>query len=207
MSKVYVKVCGMTRANEAKAACDLGVDAIGMILHANSPRVIDVAAAQAIRDVVPDSVKLVGVVVNASASHIDNLVEQIGLDYVQLHGDESNAVGAALSKPFIKAIRPKTAEESQRLSHCFADAKALLVDPYVNGLYGGTGHRLDVSVWPKSSPKPLILAGGLNAENVAQSIKVFSPWAVDLNSGLENAPGRKNLGLLATALENIKHLG
>ena len=204
MSKLFIKICGITRAEEAKAIADLGVDAIGMILHADSPRTISFEIAQTIRRVVPSSIKLVGVVVNASHTLIDTLVDQIDLDLVQLHGNEEPSFAKQLTIPYKKAIRPRTLEQSVKEIAAFPDAQAVLLDPYVEGQYGGTGHTLNTELWPAHASKPLILAGGLNVNNVMDRVVQLSPWGVDLNSGVEVRAGQKDLVKVARAVERLR---
>lgn len=193
----------MTRPHEVRAAVDLGVDAIGMILHANSPRLIDLKVAQAIRQEVPAFVSLVGVFVDADAAVINHYISEIGLDLVQLHGGETNQFGSALQVPFIKAIRAKNRQQMTRDLASFPSARALLLDPYVEGLHGGTGQQLDSTLWPTSVAQKLILAGGLSAKNIAKACELVTPFAVDLNSGVESEPGRKDSSKLAAALSAL----
>jgi len=201
--RIKVKVCGMTQPENVSQAVELGIDAVGMILHANSPRTICLEQAKLIRARVPAFVTLVGVFVDCDADKINYYSREIGLDLIQLHGKESNEFGAQLDSPFIKAIRAKTAEQVNELKSSYPNARALLLDPYVEGQHGGTGKQLDLSLWPKESQKELILAGGLSAENVLPAVKTVSPFAVDLNSGIEDSPGIKNIALLEQALASL----
>ncbi len=201
--RTRIKICGMTEPDKVKAAVGMGVDAIGMILHADSPRVISVEAAKEIRSEVPAFVSLVGVFVDCDALRINQLSQSIGLDLVQLHGSESNEFSQELDTPFIKAIRAR--DETQVLAelNSYPSARALLLDPYVKGQHGGTGKRLDTQCWPQNSEQNLILAGGLSADNVASLITELKPFAVDFNSGVEDSPGVKNLDLLAAAINAV----
>ena len=201
--RTKVKVCGMTDADNVCSAVKLGVDAIGMILHANSPRTITVEQARLIRAQVPAFVSLVGVFVDCDADKINSLSEQIGLDLIQLHGIESDEFGKQLNRPFIKAIRAKNVAQVSEQAELFPNARALLLDPYVKGQHGGTGKRLDYSVWPKKCAKPLVLAGGLSATNVRDAVETLSPFAVDLNSAIETQPGIKDIALLEQALTSL----
>lgn len=198
-SRIKVKVCGMTQPAQVRAAVDLGVDAIGMILHANSPRKISIAQAQAIRAEVPAFVSLVGVFVDCPKDQMEDIIGAIQLDLIQLHGDETNQFGLELNRPFIKAIRAHSKEQVLTQSKAFPDARALLLDPYVKGVHGGTGKVLESSLWPQSEQK-LILAGGLSAANVRSAVDATHPYAVDINSGIEREPGVKDLDLLNQAL-------
>lgn len=194
----------MTNVTEVEHAVALGVDAIGVILHANSPRRISLRQAKLIRDVVPAFVSLVGVFVDADREQIESSIEAVGLDIVQLHGLETDSLGQSLSRHYIKAIRAKTVEQVNQDCAKFPNARAILLDPYVKGQHGGTGQTLDVNLWPSlESGQSLILAGGLSADNVAERVRQFSPFAVDLNSGLEVEPGVKDPRLVAMAIEQI----
>ena len=202
-NRTRVKVCGMSQADNVSAAVDCGVDAIGMIFHADSPRNISLEQAKAIRAVVPAFVSLVGVFVDSDADKINRYCQQAGLDLIQLHGSESNEFGKQLSRPFVKAIRAQSKDQLNDQVKLYPDARALLLDPYVKGKHGGTGKQLDLTLWPTNTEQPLILAGGLSSENVHDAVQAVSPYAVDLNSGLEDAPGLKNIDLLEQAIKNL----
>lgn len=202
-ARTRIKVCGMSQPDNVRAAIDCGVDAIGMILHANSPRKISLEQAQAIRQVVPAFVSLVGVFVDCDAQKINYYSEQIGLDLVQLHGNESNDLGCSLQRPFIKAIRAQSVEQINKEVINYPDARALLLDPYVKGQHGGTGKQLDLQLWPVDASQPLVLAGGLSNVNVREAVQSVSPFAIDLNSGIEDSPGVKNIDLLSLAIESL----
>ncbi len=191
--QIKVKVCGMTDAAQAKQLVAMGVDAIGMILYADSPRQIDIKQAEQIRAVVPAFVSLVGVVVDCPESTMKQMVEQIGLDLIQLHGNETATQAELLGSPYIKAIRARDAKQVDAKVERYPGARAILLDPYVKGIHGGTGKQLDVSLWPKKCSKELILAGGLSANNVASMAAEFQPYAVDLNSGVESSPPIKDM--------------
>lgn len=207
VQRTRVKVCGMTRVDDVQAAVALGVDAIGMILHAQSPRLINVQQAQQLRAKIPAFVSVVGVFVDCDAGTINDYSTQIGLDLIQLHGRESNDFGASLNTPFIKAIRAQNAEQVAHAVTQYPDARALLLDPYVKGQHGGTGKQLDLSLWPQKQAtmhaQSLILAGGLSPDNVADAVNQVGPFAVDLNSGVESAPGIKDADLIAQAMQQL----
>jgi len=209
VGRTRIKICGMTRVDDVEHAINQGVDAIGMILHANSPRTINLSQAAKIREVVPAFVSLVGVFVNADQAFIEQAIDQTGIDLVQLHGDETELDGSQLSKPYIKAIRAKSAEQVALDCTQFPSARAILLDPYVAGQHGGTGRALSFDHWPQRSEaeieaQPLILAGGLSPENVASRIEALRPYAVDLNSGLEVSPGIKDSSLVVKAVKEIQ---
>ena len=196
-------MCGITCPGDAQYAVSLGVDAIGMILHADSPRTISIDTAQAIRAVVPPMVSLIGVVVNAPQERAKQLYQEIQLDYLQLHGEESAEYANTLGLPYIRAIRARNAEQVAKEMQQHTAAGAFLLDPYVAGQHGGTGKTLDKSLWPLERSKPLILAGGLGPDNMTQRLQEIHPYAVDLNSGVESAPGIKSRSKLDAALTQI----
>ena len=204
-SRTRVKICGITRPSDAVYAVSLGVDAIGMIMYADSPRKINIEQAKSIRSVVPAFVSLVGVYVNATKEFINQTAQEIGLDLVQLHGSETNDFGQSLNTAFIKAIRAKSSEQVNESVNQFPDARAILLDPYVKGQAGGTGHQLEAQLWPKQVNQALVLAGGLSPTNLQNALSTFEPYAVDLNSGLESSPGIKNAQLLENAMQIINN--
>lgn len=203
MPSPKVKFCGMTDVKQVEFACDLGVDAIGMILWADSPRTIELERAAEIRRFVPESIKLVGVFVNASQGYIEQAVEQAGLDLIQLHGEETNEFGQGLSLPFIKAIRAQSVAQVDQQINAFPDACALLLDPYVKGQHGGTGQELQAQLWPTGRNKSLVLAGGLGPHNLLEKLEALDPWGIDLNSGMELSPGQKSLPLMQQAMQLV----
>ncbi len=204
LNRVRVKVCGMTRVEDVTAAVGLGVDAIGFILHADSPRVISLQKAIELRALVPAFVNVVGVFVNAESRLVKHYTDEIGLDTVQLHGDETPQFAESLGRPYIKALRVQSSDQIRAAAASFTNARGLLLDPYVKGQHGGTGQLLDLNHWPNDDvSQPLILAGGLSLENVRQRVSAVTPYAVDVNSGVETSPGNKDIGLLAEFLSNL----
>lgn len=207
--RTRIKVCGMTRVDDVEHAVSQGVDAIGMILHAKSPRTISLDQAALIREAVPAFVSLVGVFVDAEHSFIEQAIGHTGIDLIQLHGNETEQDGRALSRPYIKAIRARSAEQVAEDCKLFPSAKAILLDPYVAGQHGGTGRALPLDLWPQEhssnhAAQSLILAGGLSPENVADRIGALGPYAVDMNSGLERSPGIKDRILLEQAFNEVQ---
>lgn len=214
MSFVRVKVCGITRPQDAELVVELGVDAVGMILHGDSPRTISLQAATEIRRWVPAFVNLVGVFVDAPEEFLRRAYEQVGLDLLQLHGAETPAQANQLGLPYIKAVRAKSLAQVQEQIIAHSRARAILLDAYVQGQAGGTGQRVAPNLWPvenvagatKVSP-PLILAGGLTPDNIVQAVEDFRPFAIDLNSGLESAPGEKGEHKVRSAFSALRAAG
>ena len=202
--RTRIKVCGITRPQDAELAVRLGADAIGMVFHAESPRFIEASQARLIRSVVPAFVDLVGVFVNASANDIGSLHNAVGFDLVQLHGDESSDFAQELGLPYIKALSDERSMELNVGNLGYADARGFLLDSRTEHAYGGTGKPFDEAVWPTASGAPLVLAGGLAPGRIANVIARLQPHAVDLNSGVERSPGIKDGEKLTTSFEEIR---
>jgi phosphoribosylanthranilate isomerase len=196
-----VKICGITSVEDAQTAAAAGADAIGLNFHSGSPRYCPPDRAQAIAAAVP-GVCRVGVFVNASADEIRQIAENVRLDLVQLHGDETPELLRSI-RPLgiVRAFRVSDdlSSVSEYLRQCHAlmcVPRMLLVDAAKTGQYGGTGATLDWNWLGKNRVHlgglPLVLAGGLNAENVATAVETVRPWAVDTASGVESSPGRKS---------------
>ena len=187
-----IKICGITRLEDALCASACGADAVGFIFHKESPRHITPERAAAIIAQLPGGIAKVGVFVNRGKEEVERTVDLCGLDLIQFHGDESPAY-CRLFPPerVIKAVSPKTKEELRALD--VYDVRAFLVDARDAGRYGGTGKRAD---WELAAAlkkaHPLILAGGLDAENIEAALAAVAPQAVDINSGCESAPGIKD---------------
>lgn len=202
--RTRVKICGMTRPEDVAVAVALGVDAIGMIFHPNSPRLISIEQAKKLRQAVPPFVSVVGVFGDASLAMVDQYAKELKLDFAQLHGAESPDYAAQVSIPHIKALRVKSAEQVIKTIACFDKSAAFLLDPYVKGQHGGTGQLLSDDCWPSINvPQPLLLAGGLSPENVYQRVTSLKPFAVDINSGVEDAPGKKNVELMRKTISEL----
>lgn len=201
--RVRVKICGITRIEDALLAVENGADAIGLVFYAPSPRNVTIQQAMLIANQIPAFVSVVGLFVNAEASFINEVVSQVKLDVLQFHGDETPEYCARFKLPFIKAIRVKSDTNLVQCAEDFFSAKALLLDTYTEGVAGGTGHTFDWTLIPKKMAKPVILAGGLNANNVAQAIEQISPYAVDVSGGVELSKGIKDALKIAAFMQQV----
>ena len=201
---VRSKICGITRTEDALAAARLGADAIGLVFYAGSKRHVDVAAAQTIVAALPPLVSVVGLFVNAGAAEVQAVLEQVPLDVLQFHGDEGDAFCRQFARPYLKAVRVRSADDIQAACARFPGARALLFDAYHPQAYGGTGHSFDWTLLPSALPKPWVLAGGLTPDNVAEAIAVSGAAAVDVSGGVENAPGIKDAGKMAAFLQAVR---
>jgi len=192
MHQTRVKICGITNIEDAKVAEDAGAYAIGLVFYKNSPRYIDISKAKEIVENVTPLLNCVGLFVDADKAYINNILEQVNLDILQFHGQESEQACALYNKPYIKAIRMN--EEINLLEEVkeYFSAKALLLDTYVEGILGGTGKVFDWNMIPRNLEKPIILAGGLNVDNVKDAINKVNPYAVDVSGGVEIEQGKKD---------------
>ncbi|MBF0621365.1 MAG: phosphoribosylanthranilate isomerase [Magnetococcales bacterium] len=191
MSRVRIKVCGITRPSDLDAAVEAGVDAVGFVFFERSPRNVTVEQAAALSKRLPPFVSAVGLFVNAGRDEIQRITDLCPLDIIQLHGDETPADCLNLPRRVVKAIRVATAEDLQGLDRY--PLSGLLLDAKVAKAYGGTGTAFDWDLLANyQPPHPLILAGGLGPDNVAEAVERVRPFAVDVSSGVESAPGIKD---------------
>ena len=199
-----VKICGITRREDALKAAAVGADAIGLVFYGPSPRNVDPAiAAQIVADM-PPFVTVVGLFVDAPVTWVETVMHTVPLDLLQFHGDESEADCARFGKPYIKAIRMRDGVDMAVMAETYASSRGLLLDTFVSGKPGGTGQVFDWSRIPQNLSKPLILAGGLNPGNVAEAIRRVSPWAVDVSGGVEQAKGIKDFQLIDAFMQGVK---
>lgn len=187
-----VKVCGITRAEDAELAVRLGADAIGFILWEGSPRFVNVATVAAISSLLPPFIARVGVVVNQPADQLTAAVAAAGLDVVQLHGDEAVASYRSVSRRLVRAMAIESPGDVATALNAPPDV-TILADATDGTRRGGTGRRANWALAAEvARRRPLILAGGLTAENVGEAIASVRPWAVDVSSGVEVSPGIKS---------------
>ncbi|MDX1572535.1 MAG: phosphoribosylanthranilate isomerase [Methylophaga sp.] len=189
--RTRVKICGITRRQDAEFAIEMGADALGLVFYAASPRAVSIAQAAEICHGLPPFVSLVGLFVNAEAAEVNAALEQLPLDLLQFHGDESPEYCQQFARPYLKAVRMQQPEDLQIAAENYQHANALLMDSFQAGVPGGTGQTFDWSMIT-SVNKPLILAGGLSSENVATAIKQIRPYGVDVSGGVESAKGIKS---------------
>ncbi len=192
MSVVRSKICGITRVDDALTAAKAGADAIGLVFYAKSPRAVDVRQAREVVAALPPFVTTVGLFVNASRCEINEILDAVPLDMLQFHGDETPAQCEGFHRPWFKALRVGNGEDIEAQVARYANASGILLDTFVAGVPGGTGERFDWSLIPAALAKPLILAGGLTAENVQQAIAQVRPYAVDVSGGVEASKGVKD---------------
>lgn len=199
-----VKICGITRAEDARAVAMSGADAIGLVFYEKSPRHVSTAQAAKLVAVLPPFVTVVGLFVNASAETVREVLAAVPLDVLQFHGDESPEFCEQFRKPYLKAIRVKAGVDLIQCAARFHTAQGLLLDAHVEGIPGGTGASFDWTLIPEALPLPLILSGGLSAENVAAGIRRVRPYAVDVSSGVEAGKGVKDAAKIARFMQEVK---
>lgn len=186
-----VKFCGLTRAEDARVAIDLGVDALGLVFVPQSKRFLDPDRANALLAGVAPLVQVIGLFMDASAADVAAVLDAVPLDVLQFHGRESPEYCRQFRRPYIKALAMGDGVDVVRTASGYAAARGVLLDAHRSGEQGGTGQRFDWSLIPAALADRIILAGGLTPENVAEAITDVRPYAVDVSSGIESAPGIK----------------
>lgn len=203
MSRTRVKICGITRTQDAVAVVDAGADAIGLVFYGPSPRAISLQQAQEIVKAVPAFVSVVALFVNPEPSLVQEVLNGVRIDLIQFHGDEDSTFCEQFKHPYIKAIRVRQASDVVASSLRFPSAQGILLDSYKPGVPGGTGETFDWSLIPVEQTKKIILAGGLTPENAADAIKLVQPFALDVSGGVEEAKGIKDHGKINQFLSEV----
>lgn len=199
-----IKICGITRVEDVQSAADSGADAIGLVFYPASPRHVDIEQARLLLDASPPFVTVVGLFVNAEPSRVREVLASVPLDLLQFHGDETPEYCMQFGKPYLKAIRVKPGVDLLQCASDFHEAKALLLDAYVEGVHGGTGAVFEWSLIPEILRPRIILSGGLAAENVASAVTQVHPYAVDVSSGVEATKGIKDAAKIAAFTNEVK---
>ena len=200
---VKVKICGITNVDDALHACACGADALGLVFYAESPRCVTPLQAREIVSALPPFVTTVGLFVNEAPRRVREIAADCGLDVIQLHGDEGPMECDIAPRRVIKALRVKDA--ASLAGHETFQVSALLLDAWVAGAYGGTGERFNWELAAEVARlRPVILAGGLTAENVAAAVRTVRPYGVDVSSGVEASPGRKDPEKVEAFIRNAK---
>ena len=190
--RTRVKICGITRPEDARAAVRCGADAIGLVFHPASPRFVRLEDARAVAMAVPAYVTIVGLFVDAAVAEVERALEHVPLTLLQFHGQESNESCRRYGVPFTKAVRMAKGVDVNSALLAYPDARGFLLDTFVAGIAGGTGQVFDWGVIPQNLNAPIILAGGLTAQNVGNAVLRVRPYAVDVSGGVEIAKGIKD---------------
>ena len=197
------KICGITRIEDALVAVAHGANAIGLVFYEKSPRHVSVSRAAEIVASLPPFVAVVGLFVDAEMDLVRDVQQQVRLDLLQFHGEESPGYCQAFDFPYIKAVRVRPGLNLLQYAADFASARALLLDAYQEGVAGGTGKTFDWDLIPAELPKPVILAGGLDAANVGEAIRRVRPYAVDVSGGVEREKGIKDAAKIAAFMRGV----
>lgn len=201
-----IKICGITRVEDAQAAASNGADAIGLVFYAESSRHVTLQQAVQLAAAIPPFVTRVGLFVNPSEDEVRNVLHQVPLDVLQFHGEEAPEFCVKFGRPYLKAVRVKAGVDLVQCAARYRSAQGLLLDAYVEGTHGGTGESFDWALIPHHLPLPVILSGGLHAGNVALAIKQVRPYAVDVSSGVEAAKGIKDAAKIAAFINEVKNV-
>lgn len=201
-----VKICGITRVEDALAAARSGADAIGLVFYERSPRYVPIDLAVQLAAALPPFVSVVGLFVNSGTEFVREVLARVPVDLLQFHGDETSDYCAQFGKPYLKVIRVKAGVDLLQCASDFHGAKGLLLDTHVHGVQGGTGTVFDWALIPAQLPLQVILSGGLSAENVAAAIKQVRPYAVDVSSGVEATKGIKDAVKIAAFIKEVKQI-
>lgn len=201
--RTRVKICGITRLEDALLSIDLGADALGFVFYPPSPRAVSIAQAAEIIKNIPPFVTTTALFVDAEIEFVRQVVEATGVDLLQFHGDETAEYCSLQGRPYIKALRVRPSMDLNALQKAYSGAQGLLLDAYREGVPGGTGETFDWSLIPGEIARCSILAGGLNDANVQSAIEQVSPYAVDVSGGVESSKGIKDFGKLQRFFESV----
>ena len=206
ITRTRIKICGITRKQDVSAVAGNGADALGLVFYEKSPRHVNVQLAAQLASAVPPFLTVVGLFVNPSVDYVREVLAKVHLDLLQFHGEEEPEFCQQFGKPYIKAIRVKPGVDLVECAARYAGAQGLLLDAFVEGMQGGTGESFDWSLIPHDLPLPVVLSGGLHADNLAAAIKQVRPYAVDVSSGVEAAKGIKDAAKIAAFINEVKNV-
>jgi len=199
-----VKICGITRVEDALTAARAGAHAVGLVFHPDSPRCVDVGRAREIVGRLPPFVTAVGLFVDPHPDEVRRVLREVGLNLLQFHGDEEPGLCTRFGLPYIKACRMAPGTDLLQYAALHHRAKGLLLDAFVAGTSGGTGRSFDWGLIPRDLSLPIVLAGGLNPVNVGEAIRAVRPWAVDVSSGVERERGVKDAAKIAAFMRGVR---
>ncbi len=202
--RTRIKICGITRREDARKAVELGADAIGLVFYPPSPRAVTPQQAAEIVEQLPPFVTLVGLFVDATRDWVAEVLHALPLDLLQFHGEEAPAACTGHGLPWIKAIRMRESVDLEREMQHYGQASGLLLDSFKAGVPGGTGESFDWDRIPRELRSRIILAGGLTADNVEQAVRRIRPYAVDVSGGVEAAKGIKDADKMAAFIAGVK---
>lgn len=202
--RTRVKICGITQLDDALAAIHYGADALGFVFYEKSPRFLNVQAAQAIFNNIPPFISKVALFVNADHNYVSETLDKLSIDVLQFHGDEDEAFCTSFNKPYLKAIRMRDTTNLNNIADTYSSASGLLLDAFDSAQYGGTGQTFNWNLVPKQCNLPIILAGGLNTQNVYAAVQNTGVYGVDVSSGVEKSKGVKDHLLIKQFMHEVK---
>ncbi|MCB1762452.1 MAG: phosphoribosylanthranilate isomerase [Gammaproteobacteria bacterium] len=202
--RTRIKICGITRREDAQAAVAAGADAIGLVFYPPSPRAVSAETAAVLVQHLPPFVTVVGLFVNADQHEIERVLDTTRVDLLQFHGDESPTACGLYHKPYIKAIRMRADTDIHLERDRYRDAAALLLDTYRPGVPGGTGAQFDWALIPRDIAGDIVLAGGLDPDNVTAAISSVRPYAVDVSGGVERGKGIKDAAKIRAFIRGVE---
>jgi phosphoribosylanthranilate isomerase len=206
MKTTRIKICGICTVADANNACKAGADAIGMVFYDKSPRHVSLETAKDIVSSLPPFISAVGLFVNSSQQEVRQVLNSVQLDLLQFHGAEDEVFCNSFDRPYIKAVRVKDDTDLAGICNQYKSARGVLLDSYKKGTAGGTGEAFDWGLIPMNLSLPVILAGGLNPGNVAAAVSAVQPWAVDVSSGVEESPGKKDQQKIVQFIQAVESL-
>ncbi len=204
IARSRIKICGLTRLDDAMHCANLGADSIGLVFHPPSPRLISINDAIRIRRALPPFVTVTALFLNEAQEWMEQVVKEVKPDCLQFHGDETVETCEYFKLPYIKAIPMGSVDNAQGYADQFPTAQGFLLDSNVAGRMGGSGDTFNWSNIPSSFGSPLVLAGGLNPGNVAEAISQVKPWGVDVSSGVEASKGIKDKALINQFFNEVR---
>jgi phosphoribosylanthranilate isomerase len=203
--RTRIKICGITRVEDARIAVELGADAIGLVFYAPSPRNVGLEQARAIIGAIPPFVTIVGLFVDPVSEQVESVLSRCSLGLLQFHGDEAPDFCRGFGLPYIKAAQVKADADLVQYLSPYDAAQGWLLDAYHEQLYGGTGEPFDWKLIPRDLGRPVILSGGLTPDNVGTAVRQVRPWAVDVSSGVEAAKGVKDAAKIAAFIAGVRN--
>nr|VFK51572.1 MAG: phosphoribosylanthranilate isomerase [Candidatus Kentron sp. TUN]VFK54040.1 MAG: phosphoribosylanthranilate isomerase [Candidatus Kentron sp. TUN]VFK65737.1 MAG: phosphoribosylanthranilate isomerase [Candidatus Kentron sp. TUN] len=201
--RTRVKICGITHPTDALTAAQLGADAIGLVFYPPSPRAITIDKARAIATILPPFITLVALFVNPDRTLVKKVLNALPINLLQFHGEEDPTTCEQYGHPYIKAVRMRKGIDVSAWMKKFSNASALLLDTHHEKVWGGSGETFDWTLVPSERPLPLILAGGLNSDNVQEAIRAVRPSAVDVSGGVESTKGIKDPHKMAKFISRV----
>ena len=202
--RTRIKICGITRVEDARAAAQAGADAIGLVFYPPSPRVLGLDQARSLRDALPPLVSTIALFVNPPAEQVRAVLERVRPALLQFHGEETPTFCEQFGVPYLKACRVKPGVDLLEYLRPFSGAAGWLLDSHVEE-YGGVGESFDWSLVPAECIRPLVLSGGLTRDNVGVAIRRVRPWAVDVSSGVESSKGIKDAARMAAFIAEVRN--